>query len=559
MRTCRDFSGAGLYDSKTQDPEETEEDGIDKSIKGVWASLWNFRAFVERDFYRIDHKKTAMGILVHPNYTDEWVNGVAVSFDPLYDKAGHHYVNSQVGEDLVTNPEAYSLPEELLLKPDGSYTILHYSNQVESVRLLMSDSQLRQLRRHLDSIHDHFEGLYQPGPDEPFAMEIEFKITSKNVLAIKQARPWVFGGAAPPSPDRAGTVALPSTQPQVGAVLTATLTDPDGSISNLAWQWASSPNGSSNWATISGAASARYTPVDGDVGNYLRAMASYTDGHGAGKSAQAVTANPVEDAPPPPPPPLSTTPDNRHHRCRRVAVVVVEAAAALPLGPVADRLLPDLPLIRGRPGWRQSYATDPPSWNAEEREMAFGTSENAAWLSRTPSAGISDGPDDAVRIALSVDVSGLEPGSYTASVRISGRRIGNSPQRVPVTLTVRPPGYARERVSPGERTEIVTPDSTLRLIVPENAVSAEVDIEVEKLDPASQTSPPGDQERVILAVDLQTLAPGSETSQPITFSPGAELRLLLPEDEEASCDAGRVRVYRVSSGEWELLEHRCET
>ena len=55
------FSGAGLYDSKTQDLEETEEDGIDKSIKGVWASLWNFRAFVERDFYRIDHKKTAMG------------------------------------------------------------------------------------------------------------------------------------------------------------------------------------------------------------------------------------------------------------------------------------------------------------------------------------------------------------------------------------------------------------------------------------------------------------------------------------------------------------------
>ena len=167
------FSGAGLYDSKTQDPDETEEDGIDKSIKGVWASLWNFRAFVERDFYRIDHKKTAMGILVHPNYTDEWVNGVAVSFDPLYGKAGYHYVNSQLGEDLVTNPEAYSLPEELLLKPDGSYTILHYSNQVESVQLLMSDSQMRQLRRHLDSIHDHFDGLYD---SEPYAIEIEFKI-----------------------------------------------------------------------------------------------------------------------------------------------------------------------------------------------------------------------------------------------------------------------------------------------------------------------------------------------------------------------------------------------
>ena len=39
------FNGAGLYDSKTQHPEETEEDGIAKSLKQVYASLWNFRAF----------------------------------------------------------------------------------------------------------------------------------------------------------------------------------------------------------------------------------------------------------------------------------------------------------------------------------------------------------------------------------------------------------------------------------------------------------------------------------------------------------------------------------
>ena len=77
-----------------------------------------------------------MGILVHPNYTDETVNGVAVSFDPLYGKEDHHYVNSQVGEDLVTNPDAYSLPEELLLRPDGSYGILHYSNQLDAAAVI---------------------------------------------------------------------------------------------------------------------------------------------------------------------------------------------------------------------------------------------------------------------------------------------------------------------------------------------------------------------------------------------------------------------------------------
>ncbi len=209
------FSGAGLYDSKTQDPEETEEDGIDKSIKGVWASLWNFRAFTEREFHRIDHLATATGVLVHPNYSDELANGVAVSFDPIYGTEGSYYVNTQLGEDLVTNPDAHSVPEEILLDLSGSYTTLATSNQVPGGQLLLSDAQIGQLRRHLQAIHDHFEGLYDPGPDEPFAMEIEFKITSDDVLSIKQARPWVFG--VPTSAEASGT-------PQEEPIWSATLT-----------------------------------------------------------------------------------------------------------------------------------------------------------------------------------------------------------------------------------------------------------------------------------------------------------------------------------------------
>ena len=200
------FNGAGLYDSKTQNPDETVEDGIDKSLKGVFASLWTFRAFTEREFYRIDHLAAAMGVLVHPNYKDELANGVAVSFDPtdpIYGNDDWYYVNTQVGEDLVTNPEAHSVPEEILIYKDGTYRVLAISNQVPLGQLLMSDAQRTQLREHLTAIHDHFEALYDPATGEPFAMEIEFKITSEDILAIKQARPWVFGGAedvTPPPP-----------------------------------------------------------------------------------------------------------------------------------------------------------------------------------------------------------------------------------------------------------------------------------------------------------------------------------------------------------------------
>ena len=62
------FNGAGLYDSKSQKPDEDVDDGLDKSLKEVYASLWNFRAFTEREFHRIDHLEAAMGVLVHPSY-----------------------------------------------------------------------------------------------------------------------------------------------------------------------------------------------------------------------------------------------------------------------------------------------------------------------------------------------------------------------------------------------------------------------------------------------------------------------------------------------------------
>lgn len=186
------FNGAGLYTSKTQHPEEGH---IAKSVKQVFASLWNLRAFEEREFYRVDHFKTSMGLLCHPNYSDEKANGVGVSTDPLYNTKNTFYLNSQIGEELITNPDSNAHPEELLLDRvavgSNSYTVIQRSNLVHRDSVVLDDIYLSELRNFLTVIHDEFAELYHAESSSNFAMDIEYKITKDNQLIIKQARPWV--------------------------------------------------------------------------------------------------------------------------------------------------------------------------------------------------------------------------------------------------------------------------------------------------------------------------------------------------------------------------------
>ena len=185
------FSGAGLYDSYTHHPDEGH---LSKSIKQVFASLWNFRAFEAREFYRIDHFATAMGVLVHPNFASELANGVAVTDDVVYQTTGNYYLNTQVGENLVTNPDGQSVPEEILLDwwDSNNYRVITTSNRTADGARILKDAYLRELSRYLAAIHNKFGQLYGPAAQTAdFAMEIEFKITSDGKLAVKQARPWV--------------------------------------------------------------------------------------------------------------------------------------------------------------------------------------------------------------------------------------------------------------------------------------------------------------------------------------------------------------------------------
>ena len=155
----------------------------------------------------------------------------------------------------------------------------------------MSDAQLDQLRRHLETVHDEFADLYGIGSGAEFAMEIEFKITSENVLAIKQARPWVFSVRSASSAANNPATGAPAVNGSawVGETLTvdiAGIADADG-LDNVAfaYQWLADD------ADINGAIGAAYTLVAAEEGKAIKVEVSFTDDGG---NAETLTSEGTE-------------------------------------------------------------------------------------------------------------------------------------------------------------------------------------------------------------------------------------------------------------------------
>ena len=92
--------------------------------------------------------------------------------------------------------------------------------------------------------------------------------------------------------DDPGVIKLSSQSPQVGVPLTAALTDPDGGLTGVRWQWQAHAPDATEWQPLSSTSSAgaqsRFTPQAAQVGRALRAVVTgYGDRFGPGKSAQS--------------------------------------------------------------------------------------------------------------------------------------------------------------------------------------------------------------------------------------------------------------------------------
>jgi len=194
------FSGAGLYDSYSV-KKNHENKTIENAIKKVWASCWNFRAFEERDYYKINQLSIAMGILVHRSFPDEDANGVVITKN-LYNLNPGFIVNTQFKEFSIVFPEPGILHDQIILysysldqSRDFTIEYLSHSNiPGYSGQTVLTDNELYQLGEYCMQIKKHF---FYNIPNscnclfDDFGLDIEFKIDSPNgkrKLYIKQVR-----------------------------------------------------------------------------------------------------------------------------------------------------------------------------------------------------------------------------------------------------------------------------------------------------------------------------------------------------------------------------------
>lgn len=195
-------SGAGLYTSKGAQVSDPADPVVD-AMRTVWAAVWNFRAFEEREYVSIDHHDVAMALLVQPAFTDEAANGVAITanpFDPGPTGEDAFYVNAQLGEASVVSPDPGVVADQIIYFHYHSgqpATYLAHSSLVPAGETVLSRAELFDLGRSLDAIRRHFTGIYDP--PEGFAalpMDVEWKLVPDadgaggRHIEIKQARPW---------------------------------------------------------------------------------------------------------------------------------------------------------------------------------------------------------------------------------------------------------------------------------------------------------------------------------------------------------------------------------
>jgi pyruvate, water dikinase len=221
------FNGAGLYTSGSYKPykkkkeksAKQKEETVKEVLQLVWSSVWELRAFDERNYFSIPHNQVKMGMQINPSFSNEDADGVVVTKYKLdksansKDKYGVYIEVQRGGEHSVANPTPGVKPQQIFVKFDETaplnkelyqITVLQNSNIADDNITVLPDADNPIPVMSNDEIIDlaylslkaelHFKPIL--GEDDPnFSLDIEFKIDSEDEGArrvyLKQSRPYI--------------------------------------------------------------------------------------------------------------------------------------------------------------------------------------------------------------------------------------------------------------------------------------------------------------------------------------------------------------------------------
>jgi hypothetical protein len=220
------FVGAGLYDSYSGcladdtdgddagpshcDADRSNERGVFRAIRKVYASFYNDNAFLERLRHGVDESTVGMGVLVHHSFPDsiELANGVGtmrVTRDGEGVRLEGELV-SQAGAASVANPDSNALPEVVSVLKPSALANPSFSFQQRSSLVPLGGSVLEQNSEYLELtmlLKDASEAFLAAAPQrDEVLLDFEYKKVAPDDLVVKQIReiPHVIatGGDEPP-------------------------------------------------------------------------------------------------------------------------------------------------------------------------------------------------------------------------------------------------------------------------------------------------------------------------------------------------------------------------
>ncbi len=207
-----EFSGAGLYTSTTVcaddsldpdgdgpsicDLDQEEERTIERGLRVVWASLYNARAWEEREWYQVPQEQASMAVLVTRAFPDERANGVAFTGNPQKSSDGRYLINAQMGDEPVVGNDPRMMPERDLLQLDENGTVARIYRSRTSVLAqpgvyVLSDGQLLELGALMFQMDRDYPLDTEGYRREQALLDFEFKIDAAGQLRIKQVRPFL--------------------------------------------------------------------------------------------------------------------------------------------------------------------------------------------------------------------------------------------------------------------------------------------------------------------------------------------------------------------------------